>query len=110
MKKLFIIITFLTLFTSLPAQTRGVFTSNATSTTKWDSLSFGMLSRQIIVQLDSDNLSDTLWISFSSRAPTPSNTIMLLSKFQGEGLMLNLQSKFIKTKASAAVKRRIIVQ
>jgi hypothetical protein len=91
-------------------QTRGVFTSNTYSTTQWDSISFGMLSRQVIINLDSENTNDTLWISFSEKPSKPQNSIMLLSQFGTESLILNVQSRFIKTKASAILKRRIIVQ
>lgn len=91
-------------------QTRGVFTSNTFSTTQWDSISFGMLSRQVIINLDSENPNDTLWISFSEKPPLPKNSIILLSQFGTESLILNIQSRFIKTKASTIIKRRIIVQ
>ncbi|MDP4114542.1 MAG: hypothetical protein Q8903_00320 [Bacteroidota bacterium] len=90
-------------------QTRGVFTSNTTSNTTWDSVSFGMLSRQVTVALDSEAANDTLWVSFSAKKPTASNSIMILSRFQGESITIPVQAKFIKSRGSALVKRRIVV-
>ncbi|MGE5680528.1 MAG: hypothetical protein ACM34K_06555 [Bacillota bacterium] len=91
------------------AQGRNIFVNNSTTGTAWDSVSFGMVSHQVVISLDSDFPNDTLWIAFSSKEPKVSEMAMLISKFGSESIMLNIQSRFIKTKASALVKRRIIV-